>query len=194
MLVCFIWMLFNIWSKMGPPSTHCPGLFQMSLHFRAILPKSLLEIGFVSKYGYGIFYFHFIFMLSIFTEKRETLIFVQMSVRVLFFFYFNYPLGLYKMKLEELPLIYPLRSFWFWFILYNQKALSAFIQTTCPEKAVYMQDERKNRALTFPCMFILFCFIFSITVLSITYLKVHGLRQCFIIFWNLCSAVWVVFC
>ena len=127
MLVCFIWMLFNIWSKMGPPSTHCPGFFQMSLHFRAILPKSLLEIGFVSKYGYGIFYFHFIFMFSIFTEKRGTLIFVQMSVRVFFFFFFNYPLGLYKMKLEELPLIYPLRSFCFWFILYNQKALSPFI-------------------------------------------------------------------
>lgn len=152
---------------MGPPSIHCPGLFQMSLHFRAILPKSLLEIGFISKYRYGIFYFHFIFMFSIFREKRGTLIFVQMSVRG-FFFFFNYPLGVYKIKLEELPLIYPLRSFWFWFILYNQKALSPFIQTTCPEKAVYTQDEWKNRAFTYPCMFILFHFIFSITVIQIT--------------------------
>ena len=89
MLVCFIWML-NIWSRMGPSSIYCPGLFQMSLLFRAILPKSLFEIGFVSKYGYGIFYFHFIFMLSIFTEKRGTLIFVQMSVRG---FFFQLPIG-----------------------------------------------------------------------------------------------------
>ena len=151
---------------MDPSSIYCPGLFQMSLHFRAILPKSLFEIGFVSKYGYGIFYFHFIFMLSIFTEKRGTLIFVQMSVRVFFsithwaYIKWNWKSFLWFILWE---------SFCFWFILYNQKALSPFIQTTCPEKAVYIQDEWKNRAFSSPCMFILFHFIFSITVIQITW-------------------------
>lgn len=171
MLVCFIWMLFNIWSKMCPPSTHCPGLFQMSLHFRAILPKSLLEIGFISKYGYGIFYFHFIFMFSIFTEKRETLIFVQMSVRVLFFFFISITRWAY--------IKWNWKSF-LWFILWEVFVFGLYciIRKLClllfrphaqKRQFIYRMNGRTEHSPFPACSFYFALFFLSLSFLSLTW-------------------------
>lgn len=111
--VGLIWMLFKISGKMHPPSPHSPDLFQMSLHLRALLQKSLLGIGLLSKNGYEVFFLFFLFFFFlVWSRKRGRLsfhcfIFIQMSIRV----FFNYTLDLHKMKLKLLPFELPFEKF-----------------------------------------------------------------------------------
>ena len=67
--------LDDVYLRSGTKYVHhpyFPDLFQMSLHLRAILQKSLFGIGFISKHRYGVYFPFFIFFFFlVWSRKKE---------------------------------------------------------------------------------------------------------------------------